>query len=85
MLIDGVDVDVGAVQASDARLAWSNAKLFNLEGSDLWMAADRLSREFEALFCEWVINAPDGYGCVCVRACGTMRDCACLFGVDVFR
>ena len=48
------------------RLVWSNAKLFNLEGSDLWMAADRLSREFEALFCEWVINPPDGYGCVCV-------------------
>ncbi|CAN0369148.1 unnamed protein product, partial [Ectocarpus sp. 12 AP-2014] len=48
--------------ASDVRLAWSNAKLFNREGSELWLAADRLSREFEALFCEWVINPPDGYG-----------------------
>lgn len=48
------------------RLAWSNAKLFNREGSDLWMAADRLSSDFEALFCEWVINPPDGYGWVWV-------------------
>ncbi|CAM9192953.1 unnamed protein product, partial [Scytosiphon promiscuus] len=48
--------------ASDVRLAWSNAKLFNREGSELWMAADRLSSEFESLFCEWVLNPPDGYG-----------------------
>lgn len=46
------------------RLAWSNAKLFNREGSDLWAAADRLSSEFESLFCEWVINPPDGFGYV---------------------
>ncbi|CAN0188386.1 unnamed protein product, partial [Hapterophycus canaliculatus] len=43
-------------QACDVRLAWSNAKLFNREGSELWMAADRLSSEFESLFCEWVLN-----------------------------
>ena len=60
------------------RLAWSNAKLFNLEGSDLWMAADRLSKEFEALFCAWVINPPDGYGCVCVCVCARVWY-VCLF------
>lgn len=60
------------LQASDMRLAWSNAKLFNREGSELWMAADRLSNEFESLFCEWVINPPDGFGCVvvCCRGVG---------------
>lgn len=41
------------------RLAWSNAKLYNRNGSELWQAADRLSVEFEALFCNWVINPLD--------------------------
>lgn len=49
-------------QASDMRLAWANAKLFNREGSELWVAADRLSSEFEALFCEWVVNPREGTG-----------------------
>lgn len=43
------------------RLAWSNAKLYNRHRSELWEAADRLSVEFEALFCDWVINPLDRY------------------------
>jgi hypothetical protein len=36
--------------ASDVRLVWSNAKLYNQPGSAIYLAADRLSKLFEKRF-----------------------------------
>ncbi|RYG59176.1 hypothetical protein EON64_20500, partial [archaeon] len=45
--------------AWDVRLVFRNCQIFNREDSALYMASQRLSMQFETLFCAWVLNVVD--------------------------
>lgn len=42
--------------ANDVRLVWRNGKRYNKEGSDVWIAADKLAKAFEILLEKWVMG-----------------------------
>lgn len=42
--------------ANDVRLVWRNGKRYNKEGSEVWVAADKLAKAFEVLLEKWVMG-----------------------------
>lgn len=41
---------------NDVRLVWRNGKKYNKEGSEVWVAGDRLAKAFEVLLEKWVMG-----------------------------
>lgn len=59
--------------ANDVRLVWRNGKRYNKEGSEVWIAADKLAKAFDVLLEKWVMGPwrakryiMAGPSCVCL-------------------
>lgn len=50
--------------ANDVRLVWRNGKRYNKEGSEVWVAADKLAKAFEVLLEKWVMGPWRAKRCV---------------------